>query len=211
MRTATTVSISPLSRRISAGWPLTCAGCNDPVAVILPSPIASRRATLSAPTMGRRTACLTPPPSPRRTTSGARDVEQALQIARLDRAPERLERVSGLGCRKRSRAVGAPLRGPVPGGRSGGPQPDSCRRLQRSRPTPDRTPLAACSGPPARWFYGAAGVQLCGGHRRHWPTDDRPGSNRTDGNPASSSLSPPAAGRFARPAASPPPDTPARR
>src|SRR5260221_12939080 len=56
LRTAMTVSISPLSRRISAGWPLTCAGCSDAAAVILARPVASRRATLPAPAMGRRTA-----------------------------------------------------------------------------------------------------------------------------------------------------------
>ena len=63
-----TVSISLLSRMISAGWPLTCAGCSEASGAILPSPWA----TVSAPTTGASAACATPAPSLRRTTSGAR-------------------------------------------------------------------------------------------------------------------------------------------
>ena len=114
MRTATTVSISPSSRTISAGPPLTCAGSSDAAPAILPSPAASKRATLSAPTTGRSDGLLDSAAVAQEDDVRREDVEQALQVAGLDRPPERLERVSGLG---RGNDPARPARGDV------GPRP----------------------------------------------------------------------------------------
>ena len=53
MRTATTLSISPSSRTISAGQPLICTGSTDIAPTILGMPTPSKRATRLAPTIGR--------------------------------------------------------------------------------------------------------------------------------------------------------------
>ena len=60
--------------------------------------------------MGRSTACLTPPPSLSSDDVRREDVEQALQVARLDRPLERLERGPGLG---RGNDPARPARGDV--------------------------------------------------------------------------------------------------
>ena len=59
---------------------------------------ANKRATRSAPTIGRSIACLTPPPSLMATTSGAR-MSSKLSRSPVDRPLEGLEYRSGLGRR----------------------------------------------------------------------------------------------------------------
>ena len=73
--------------------------CRLDVASIRPSPLASSRATLSAPTIGRRTACLTPPPSPRNTTSGARMSSRPCRSPVSTARRNAVDRVSRLGRR----------------------------------------------------------------------------------------------------------------
>ena len=85
-RTATTLSSSPLSRMMSAGEPLTCAGSSDSSAPTVATAATTRRATRSAPTTGTRHA------DAATVAQGdhvrGEEVEQALQVARLDRPLE---------------------------------------------------------------------------------------------------------------------------
>src|SRR5690606_25407114 len=71
-RTATTPLSSAPSRSTSPGRPLSWTGTIETRSPTCSQPATSRRATLRAPTTGRGTAFRTPPPSLRRTTSGAR-------------------------------------------------------------------------------------------------------------------------------------------